>query len=128
MSNPTPESMPPATEATSIDETSVELSVLDNPAVSDQAAFHEIRGRIRKLPPEVGMVLIAAGVMGVILPGPLGTPLLLAGGLVLSPTLFGRAELWAERRFPTAHRHGMRYVDRFIDDFERRFPAGKPTN
>jgi hypothetical protein len=55
-----------------------------------------------------------------------GTPLLLAGGLVLMPKLFGRMERWMERRFPGLHCQGMRYVDRFIDDFERRFPAETP--
>ncbi len=58
-----------------------------------------------------------------LLPGPVGTPLLIAGGLVLMPSFFGKVERWMERRFPKVHTHGMQYVDRFIDDFERRYPA-----
>ncbi len=80
------------------------------------------RQRIRRLPPEVGAVLITVGVAGIILPGPVGTPLLLAGGLALMPSVFGRLERWFERRFPKVHYHGMRNVDRFIDDLEKRFP------
>jgi hypothetical protein len=80
------------------------------------------RQRIRRLPPEVGAVLIAVGVVGVILPGPIGAPFLLAGGLVLVPGFFGRFERWFERRMPTLHWAGMRNVDRFLDNFEKRFP------
>jgi hypothetical protein len=82
----------------------------------------ETRERIRRLPPEVGAVLITVGVAGVVLPGPVGMPLLLAGGLALAPSVFGRFERWVEKRFPTLHWHGMKNVNRFIDDFERRYP------
>jgi hypothetical protein len=91
------------------------------PQAADRDA-EETRTRIKRLPPEVGAVLITVGIAGVILPGPVGMPLLLAGGLALMPTVFGRAERWVERRFPTLHWHGMKNVNRFIDDFERRYP------
>jgi hypothetical protein len=87
-----------------------------------------MRERIRQLPPEVGAVLMTAGVVGLILPGPIGTPLVLAGGLVLMPKTFSRWEKWFAKRFPTMHEHGMRHVDRFIDDFERRYPKQAPQN
>ena len=80
------------------------------------------RERIRTLPPEVGIVLMSVGVVGFILPGPMGTPLVLAGGLVLMPAMFGRVERWVERKFPKLHSVGMKHVDRFIDDFEKRYP------
>jgi hypothetical protein len=89
---------------------------------ADQRATEETRQRLRLLPREVGAVLLGFGVAGLILPGPFGTPLLLAGGLVLAPRLFHRTERWFERRFPNAHREGRRHVDRFLDDFERRYP------
>ena len=91
-------------------------------SADDATAVDATRRRIRTLPPEVGAVLLTVGIAGVLLPGPVGTPLLVAGGLVLMPKLFGRMERWLERRFPGLHGHGMRYVDRFIDDFERRYP------
>ena len=80
------------------------------------------RERIRQLPPEVGAVLVTVGVVGVILPGPIGMPLLLAGGLALMPAWFGKAEQWVGKHFPRAHNEGMKNVNRFIDDFEKRYP------
>lgn len=92
------------------------------PELTDDQAAETTRQRIRQLPPEVGAVLIGVGVVGFILPGPMGTPLILAGGLVLIPRVFGRVETWVQRKFPKSHRVGMKYVDRFIDDFEKRYP------
>ncbi len=92
-----------------------------SPQAEDRDA-EETRARIRRLPPEVGAVLITVGIAGVILPGPVGMPLLLAGGLALMPSVFGRAERWVEKRFPTLHWHGIKNVNRFIDDFEKRYP------
>jgi hypothetical protein len=91
-------------------------------ASGDFRVTDDMRERIRRLPPEVGAVLITVGVAGVILPGPVGMPLLLAGGLALAPSVFGRVERWIEMRFPTLHWHGMKNVNRFIDDFEKRYP------
>jgi hypothetical protein len=90
-----------------------------------EEAAEGTRQRIRRLPPEVGAVLMTVGVAGVILPGPIGAPLLLAGGLVLLPGVFDRFERWVGKRYPKVHGHGMKYVDRFIDDFERRYPPEK---
>jgi hypothetical protein len=94
----------------------------DDSSPSGDDAADMMRDRLRKLPPEVGVVLMGAGLLGVILPGPVGTPLVLAGGLVLVPGAFQNAERWIARKFPAMHRAGMKYVDRFLDDFERRYP------
>ena len=67
-------------------------------------------------------MLVTVGVAGLILPGPFGTPFILAGGLILAPRYFHRAELWLQTRFPDVHGAGRRRVDRFIDDFEKRYP------
>ena len=88
----------------------------------EQAADHT-RERLRRLPPEVCVVLLPVGIAGIILPGPMGTPLVLAGGLVLAPRAFDRMERWVQKRFPTIHQHGRHHLNRFIDDFERRCPA-----
>jgi hypothetical protein len=94
-------------------------------SLTEAQAAEQTRERLRRLPPEVGVVLLSAGVAGLILPGPIGTPLVLAGGLVLAPRTFNRLERWVQRRFPNIHQHGRRHLDRFIDDFQRRYPAGQ---
>jgi hypothetical protein len=91
-------------------------------STADDQAAEQTRQRLRLLPPEVGAVLVTVGIGGLILPGPFGTPFILAGGLVLAPRYFHRAELWVQKKFPNAHRAGRRRLDRFIDDFEKRYP------
>ena len=90
-------------------------------AATEDEATDQTRQRLRTLPPEVGAVLMTVGIAGLIFPGPLGTPFILAGGLVLAPKYFQQAELWLEKRCPDMHRAGRRCLDRFIDDFDRRF-------
>ena len=77
--------------------------------------------RLEELPKEIGVMLVAAGVVGLILPGP-GTPALVAGGLVLWPGAFSKLELWLERRYPDVHKKSMRQIGRFLDDLEKRYP------
>lgn len=92
-------------------------------ATVDPAAERS-RERLRRIPKEVGAVLMTFGVAGLILPGPFGTPLILAGGMILAPRLFDRFERWTERKAPVMHREGRQIVDRFLDDLEGRFPPG----
>lgn len=97
----------------------------DDPTWTDAEAAEWSRRRIRQLPPEVGAVLVGVGMVGVVLPGPMGTPLIIMGGLVLLPSVFGKLDHWLHRKFPKSHRVGLKYVNRFIDDFEKRFPHGR---
>jgi hypothetical protein len=80
--------------------------------------------RLKELPREVGVMLIAAGVVGLVLPGP-GTPALVAGGLALWPGAFSKLELWLERRHPEVHQKSMKQIGRFLDDLEKRYPYSK---
>src|SRR6185437_6361569 len=66
---------------------------------------------LHALPKEVGVMLLSAGVVGFVMPGP-GTPAIIAGGLVLWPQGFGRVEAWAQKRFPDTHRTGMAQIRR----------------
>ena len=50
-------------------------------------------------PRELGVMLVSAGLIGVVLPGP-GVPALVAGGLILWPKGFGKAEQWLRGSFP----------------------------
>ena len=80
--------------------------------------------RLKQLPREVGVMLIAAGVVGLILPGP-GTPALVAGGLALWPGAFSKLELWLEGRYPVVHKKSMKQIGRFLDDLEKRYPYSR---
>ena len=77
--------------------------------------------KIKDLPKEVGVMLITAGIVGFILPGP-GAPAIIAGGLVLWPQAFGKLESWLERAHPTVHRKGMQQINRFLNDLQKRYP------
>jgi hypothetical protein len=75
------------------------------------------------LPKEAGLFLILIGVGGILLPGPVGTPFLILGGLVFFPNAFRRFDRGLKQRFPRSHRKGMRQVHRFVVDLERRYPS-----
>jgi hypothetical protein len=79
--------------------------------------------RLERLPPEIGALLMVVGIAGMLLPGPVGTPFVLVGGVALWPAAFGRVENWFERRFPGVHRTGMEQIIRYLDDLERRYPG-----
>jgi hypothetical protein len=96
-------------------------------AAGDDAAFpamsdaEQIR-RIEQMPKEVGVLLVVAGIGGLLLPGPVGTPFLILGGVVLWPRAFRGVQGMFERRFPKLHHQSMRQIVRFLDDMERRYP------
>jgi hypothetical protein len=78
--------------------------------------------RFTRLPKEAGWFLITAGVVGLVVPGILGTPFLLAGAVVVAsggPKLLSR---WVGRNPPKIVHSAMRQINRFIDDLERRYP------
>ena len=85
----------------------------------------EIPEEIRELPTELGILLIVAGVAGLILPGPMGIPALMAGGFVLWPGASSRAARWLKRKHPGAYMQSVGQIHRFLDDLERRYPSSK---
>ena len=98
----------------------VQNAIHDPPVADDPSLL-----RIQELPREVGAMLVSVGVLGVVLPGMIGTPALLAGGLVLWPSAFGKVEEWFHRRYPETHKQGLRQVGRYLDDLEQRYPDVK---
>jgi hypothetical protein len=87
------------------------------------AAEAEEMKRIRHMPKEVGVLLIVAGIGGLLLPGPIGTPFVILGGVILWPAVFERVEIAFEKRFPRVHRQSVRQIGRFLTDLERRYPT-----
>jgi hypothetical protein len=78
--------------------------------------------RIKDLPRELGVMLMTVGVLGFVLPGVVGTPAVIAGGLVLWPKAFGRVESWFERKFPKIHKQSLYQINRYLNDLESRYP------
>jgi hypothetical protein len=80
-------------------------------------------GMLERLPKEVGALLVSVGVLGMVLPGLVGTPALIAGGLVFWPKAFGPIEGWFGRKFPQAHHKSLEQIHRYLEDLEHRYPT-----
>lgn len=80
---------------------------------------------MHRLPVEVSLTIVCAGIVGLVLPGPFGTPLIVGGGLSLWPRAFRPIDRWVQRRMPSAHASGTNWLARFRSDLERRYPAGR---
>lgn len=89
----------------------------------DEQTIH----RVEKLPRDVGWLLITAGLVGVVVPGVLGVPFLVLGGLVLMPLTSQRAEHWLSGHSPKMLKGSVRQINRFLDDLERRYPRSSDT-
>ena len=81
--------------------------------------------RLHEAPKEVGVLLMLAGLGGILLPGPIGTPILILGGVILWPRGFRGLDAFLARRLPKLHRQGVQQVTRLLDDLERRYPLPK---
>lgn len=94
-------------------------------AASSEAgdATRTLDERLARLPREVGVLLMTMGVLGLALPGLVGTPSLLAGGLMLWPRGFRSLSGWLGRRCPGLHRNGIEQLIRYLDDMEHRYPS-----
>jgi hypothetical protein len=79
--------------------------------------------KLESLPKEFGVLMIVAGIGGVLLPGPVGAPFLILGGLLLFPKTFKKVDEGFANKFPRLHREGMKQVYRFVKDLERRYPT-----
>jgi hypothetical protein len=83
----------------------------------------EVPVRLRSLPPEIGVLLLIVGTAGVLLPGPVGSPFLVAGGVALWPAGFRRVESWFQRVAPRMFEAGVNQIEQFLADLERRYPG-----
>lgn len=82
----------------------------------DGSAVDELTAvRVEQLPKDAGWLLITA-VVGLVVPGVLGTPFLLAGALILAPGGTKLLSRWVGHS-------GMRQIGRFLDNLERRYPG-----
>jgi hypothetical protein len=94
--------------------------------VEEEHAINEhLMRRIENLPKDAGWALITAGVIGLIAPGIIGWPFVVAGAFVLAPGGTRRLARWAGRK-PRKHAHAaLRQICRLVDDLERRYPSAR---
>jgi hypothetical protein len=109
---PKPETLDPATMAL---EQSLVAMHLDQDTIK----------RIERLPRDVGWLLVTAGLVGMAVPGVLGLPFLILGGLVLMPVTSRRAEHWLSGHSPKMFKGGVKQINRFLDDLESRYPQSR---
>ncbi len=101
-----------------------ECGMTSDPSHDPDAAENESAvERIKGLPTEFGVMLVSVGVLGVVLPGVVGVPALVAGGLVLWPGTFSGLDEWLKRRNPGLYQKGVHQLGRFLNDLERRYPV-----
>ena len=113
--------MAPASSQLASDNTVADGTPLIDPPPETSATAR----RIERLPTEVGVLLLTAGIMTGMLPpppGPFDLTIIISGGVVLWPRGFRAIEGWAGKHFPKAHLAGMRFLDRYLDDLEHRYP------
>jgi hypothetical protein len=92
---------------------------------NEKSEHVDVVRRVRAMPTEVGVLLIVSGIGGILLPGPVGTPFLILGCLMLWPKAFQHTETCFEKRFPKMHHHGVTQINRYLDDLEKRYPVSK---
>lgn len=92
---------------------------------TEQSLNHAEERPLRLPPPESGIALIGVGIVGVVLLDPFDIFFIVAGALTFSPRLFQRTERWVQARLPGIHKAGRRHIDRFLDNFERRYPPDR---
>ena len=95
------------------------------PVESATADVAEVRPEVRfqKLPPEIAVLLMIIGTAGIFLPGPVGSPFLVAGGIALWPATFRKVERWFMKIAPGMYQKGVPQMERFLADLERRYPG-----
>jgi hypothetical protein len=81
--------------------------------------------KVRAMPTEVGILLIVSGIGGILLPGPVGTPFLVLGCMMLWPKAFHRVGICLESHLPNMHHHGIKQINRFLDDLDTRYPLAR---
>jgi hypothetical protein len=78
--------------------------------------------RIANVPRDVGWMMVSVGILGVLLPGIIGTPFLVTGIAVLAPGGPRLLTRWARRNPNWVVLASLKQMGRWLDDLERRYP------
>ena len=88
----------------------------------DWKADEETLRRIEHLPRDVAWMLVYVGLLGVVPPGVIGIPFLVAGTAVLLPGGPQRLSRWVGKKPRPAVHASMKQIGRMLNDLERRYP------
>ena len=94
-----------------------------SPKPDERAEDQPVVLRIDELPRDVGWVLVYVGVLGVVLPGIIGFPFVIAGGAILLPGGPKLLTRWMGSKPPPVVHAGMKQITRLVYDLERRYPS-----
>jgi hypothetical protein len=95
----------------------------DEMTPEQRAEFERALQRIENFPRGFAWLMVYVGVLGVVLPGVIGFPFLIAGGAVLMPGGRKRLARWAARKPGPLVRASLKQITRMADDIERRYPS-----
>jgi hypothetical protein len=119
---------PTVAAASSLPAAPTRATQIVEPTQDEHPADEQTMLRIEHLPREAGWVLITAGVIGLVVPGIIGAPFLVAGAFVLTPGGPRRLSRWAGRTPPRFVHSALRQIGRLLDDLERRYPHRSRTD
>jgi hypothetical protein len=97
------------------------------PSTAETAAGDGALFDFEILTPEVGLMFLGVGVLGVILPGLPGLPFFLVGGAVLVPGGKRRISRWIGDDPKPLVRRSLDVVGRFMDDLDARYPRRRAS-
>lgn len=86
-----------------------------------------LEARVKRMPKDVGVMLLSVGLAGVVLPGVLGLPFVLAGGVILMPKTTQKVRRSLGMKNEEENDFATRQITRFLDDFERRYPGNSTS-
>jgi len=102
---------------------------LDSPGAPNAATAEAAPAKpTPQLPRYAGVLLMSVGMAGVVLPGAIGTPFVILGGMIVCPSLFRKPDRWLQRRFPSTRRRAMQFMERFQADLDGRYPNSNPRD
>ncbi|MEY4194916.1 MAG: hypothetical protein RLZZ226_1284 [Pseudomonadota bacterium] len=85
-----------------------------------------LQARVEQMPRDVGAMLLTVGFAGFVLPGIVGLPFLLAGGVILMPKTTQKLKKKLGMEDDSPHNEfAARQINRFLDDLDRRYPQAE---
>jgi hypothetical protein len=99
-----------------------DATAVDNVSPEEYDEDQKLIRRIEQLPSDVGWLLVYLGVLGFIIPGFIGLPILLVGAAVVAPGGPKWIARWMGNKPPRFLHKSLKQLGRLLDDMDRRYP------